>query len=142
MRVLRWLLLVAASALAFYSMIAATVAIHYLVEQYACPAVDFNRGICSNRALGVALEMIKHGGVALTVLAVACLAIIVAPSHKRWVLWITLGLQILLAAYWSYAGSALTLLVAALTGGVLAASVIPRLLSRTPLGHLTKPIQE
>ena len=98
MRALRWLLLLPASAAVFYLAIAATIATHYLVEQHLCPAADFDRGICSNRTLGVILELIKHGGAALTVIAVAGVAVIVAPSHKRPVLWAALALVLLLAA--------------------------------------------
>ena len=110
----------------FYLAIAATIATHYLVEQHLCPAADFDRGICSNRTLGVILELIKHGGAALTVIAVAGVAVIVAPSHKRPVLWAALAVLLLLAAYFGYAGTAGSLFVAALAGGVLAATVILR----------------
>ena len=126
MRALRWLVLLPASAATFYLAIAATIATHYLVEQHLCPAADFDRGICSNRTLGVILEVIKHGGAALTVIAVAGVAVIVAPSHKRPVLWAALAVLLLLAAYFGYAGTAGSLFVAALAGGVLAATVILR----------------
>ena len=128
MHTLRWLLLLPASAAAFYLAIAATIAAHYLVEQHLCPAADFDRGICSNRTLGVVLEVIKHGGAALMVIVVAGVAVMVAPSHKRQVLWATLALLLLLAAWFGYAGNAGSLFVAALAGGVLAATAIPRLL--------------
>ena len=134
MRALRWLVLLPAAAAAFYLAIAATIATHFLVEQHLCPAADFDRGICSNRALAVVLEFIKHGGAALTVIAVAGVAVIIAPSHRRPVLWAALGLVLLLAAYFGYAGSAGSLFVAALAGSVLAAAVILRLLrARAPL---------
>ena len=126
MHALRWLVLLPAAAAAFYLAIAATIATHYLVEQHLCPAANFDRGICSNRTLGVILELIKHGGAALTVIAVAGVAVIVAPSHKRPVLWAALALVLLLAAWFAYAGTAGSLFVAALAGGVLAATVIPR----------------
>jgi len=126
MRAVRWLMLLPAAAAAFYLAIAATIATHYLVEQHLCPAVDFDRGICSNRTLGVILELIKHGGAALTVIAAAGVAVIVAPSHKRPVLWAALALVLLLAAWFGYAGTAGSLFVAALAGGVLAATVILR----------------
>ena len=126
MRALRWLVLLPAYAATFYLAIAATIATHYLVEQHLCPAADFDRGICSNRTLGVVLELIKHGGAALTVFAVAGVAVIVAPSHERPVLWAALALVLLLAAYFGYAGTAGSLFAAALAGGVLAATVIPR----------------
>jgi hypothetical protein len=126
MRALRWLMLLPAAAAAFYLAIAATIATHYLVEQHLCPAVDFDRGICSNRTLGVILELVKHGGAALTVIAAAGVAVIVAPSHKRPVLWAALALGLLLAAWFGYAGTAGSLFVAALAGGVLAATVILR----------------
>ena len=126
MRTLRWLVLLPAAAATFYLAIAATIATHYLVEQHLCPAADFDRGICSNRTLGVILELIKHGGAALTVIAVAGVAVIVAPSHERPVLWAALAVLLLLAAYFGYAGTAGSLFVAALAGGVLAATAIPR----------------
>jgi len=128
MHTLRWLLLLPASAAAFYLAIAATIATHYLVEQHLCPAADFDRGICSNRTLGVVLEVIKHGGAALMVIVVAGVAVMVAPSHKRQVLWATLALLLLVAAWFGYAGNAGSLFVTALAGGVLAATAIPRLL--------------
>lgn len=134
MRALRWLVLLPASAAAFYLAIAITIAIHYLVEQHLCPAADFNQGICSNRTLGVILELIQHVGAALTVMVVAGVAVIVAPSHRRPVLWAALGLVLLLAAWFGYAGTAGSLFVAALAGGALAAAVILRLLrARLPL---------
>ena len=105
MRALRWLMLLPAAAAAFYLVIAATIATHYLVEQHLCPAVDFDRGICSNRTLGVILELIKHGGAALTVIAAAGVAVFVAPLHKRPVLWAALALVLLLAAWFGYAGN-------------------------------------
>jgi len=74
------------------------------------------------------LEVIKHGGAALMVIVVAGVAVMVAPSHKRQVLWATLALLLLLAAWFGYAGNAGSLFVAALAGGVLAATAIPRLL--------------
>ena len=126
MRALRWLILLPAAVAAFYLAIAATIATHYLVEQHLCPAADFDRGICSNRTLGVMLALIKHGGAALTVIAVAGLAVIVAPTHKRPVLWAALASVLLLAAWFGYAGTAGSLFVAALAGGVLAATVILR----------------
>jgi hypothetical protein len=126
MRVLRWLALLPGAAATFYLAIAATIATHYLVEQHLCPAADFDRGICSNRTLGVVLELIKHGGAALTVIAVAGVSVIVAPSHKRLVLWAALALVLLLAAWFAYAGTAGSLFVAALAGGALAAIVILR----------------
>jgi hypothetical protein len=131
-RTLRWLVLLPAYAATFYLAIAATIATHYLVEQHLCPAADFDRGICSNRTLGVVLECIKHGGAALTVFAVAGVVVIVAPSHKRPVLWAALALVLVIAAYFGYAGTAGSLFVAALAGGVLAATVILRRL-RPPL---------
>ena len=134
MRALRWLLLVPASAVAFYLAIAATIATHYLVEQHLCPLADFDRGICSNRTLGAFLEAIKHGGAALTVIFVAGVAVIVAPSHKPQVLWTTLALLLLFAAWFGYAGTAGSLFVAALVGGMLAAIGYPRFLrAPTPL---------
>jgi hypothetical protein len=126
MRVLRWLALLPGAAATFYLAIAATIATHYLVEQHLCPAADFDRGICSNRTLGVILELIKHGGAALTVIAVAGVSVIVAPSHQRPVLWAALALVLLLAAWFAYAGTAGSLFVAALAGGALAAIVILR----------------
>jgi len=126
MRALRWLVLVPASAAAFYMTIAATIATHYLVEQHLCPVADFDRGICSNRTLGAILEVIKHGGAALTVIIVAGVAVIVAPSYKRPVLGAALALVLLLAAWFGYAGTAGSLFVAALAGGALAATVILR----------------
>ncbi len=123
MRALRWLVLVPASAAAFYIAIAATIATHYLVEQHLCPVADFDQGICSNRTLGAILEVIKHGGAALTVIIVAGVAVIVAPSHKRQVLGGALALLLLVAAWFGYAGTAGSLFVAALVGGVLAATV-------------------
>jgi hypothetical protein len=128
MRALRWLVLLPASAAAFYVAIAATIATHYLVEQHLCPAADFDRGICSNRTLGVILEVIKHGGTALTVIVVAGVAVIVAPSGRRPVLWATLALLLLLAAYFGYAGTAGSLFVAALVGAAAAATAILRFL--------------
>ena len=128
MRALRWLVLLPASAAAFYVAIAATIATHYLVEQHLCPAADFDRGICSNRTLGVILEVIKHGGAALTVIVVAGVAVIVAPSDKRQVLWATLALLLLLAACFGYAGNAGSLFVAALVGAATAATAILRFL--------------
>jgi hypothetical protein len=126
MHTLRWLVLLPAVAAAFYLAIAATIATHYLVEQHLCPAADFDRGICSNHTLGVILELIKHCGAALTVITVAGLAVIIAPSHKHPALWAALALVLLLAAYFGYAGTAGSLFVAALAGGVLAATVISR----------------
>ena len=126
MRALRWLMLLPAAAATFCLVIAATIATHYLVEQHLCPAADFDRGICSNRTLGVILELIKHGGAALTVIAAAGVAVIVAPLHKRPVLWAALALVLLLAAWFGYAGTAGSLFFAALAGGVLAATVILR----------------
>lgn len=134
MRALRWLLLLPVSASVFYLTIAATIATHFLVEQHLCPAADFDRGICSNRMLGVILEFIKHGGAALTVIAVAVVAVIVVPSHKRLVLWATLGLLLILAAWFGHAGNAGSLFVATMVGGAVAAISIPRFLrARTPL---------
>jgi hypothetical protein len=132
MHTLRWLVLLPATAAAFYLAIAATIATHYLVEQHLCPAEDFDRGICSNRTLGVILELIKHCGAALTVIAVAGVAAIIAPSHKRLVLCAALALVLLLASYFSFAGTAGSLFAAALAGGVLAAAGILRQL-RPPL---------
>lgn len=126
MRALRWLALIPASSAAFCLAVSATIAIHYLVEQHLCPAADFDRGICNNRPLGMALEVIKHGGTALTVVIVASVTVIVAPSHKRELLWVTLALLLLLAAWFGYAASAESLFVAALGGGMLAAIAIPR----------------
>jgi len=128
MYTLRWLLLLPASAAVFYLAIAATIATHYLVEQHLCPAADFDRGICSNRTLGVVLEVIKHGGAALTVIVVAGVAVIFAPSHKRQALWATLALLLLLAAWFGYAGNAGSLFVAALVGAAMAATAILRFL--------------
>jgi hypothetical protein len=128
MYTLRWLLLLPASAAAFYLAIAATIATHYLVEQHLCPAADFDRGICSNRTLGVVLEVIKHGGAALTVIVVAGVAVIFAPSHKRQVLWAALVLLLPLAAWFGYAGTAGSLFVAALVGAAMAATAILRFL--------------
>jgi hypothetical protein len=130
MRALRWLVLLPAAAATFYLAIAATIATHYLVEQHLCPAAHFDRGVCSNRTLGVILELIKHGGAALTVIAVAGVAVIVAPSHKRPVLGAALALVLVPAACFGYAGTAGSLFVAALAGGVLVASLILR---RLPL---------
>jgi hypothetical protein len=126
MRALRWLVLLPAAAATFYLAIAATIATHYLVEQHLCPAADFDRGICSNRTLGVILELIKLGGAALTVIAVAGVAVIVAPAHKRPVLGAALASVLVPAAYFGYAGKAGSLFVAALAGGVLVASLILR----------------
>jgi hypothetical protein len=126
MRALRWLVLLPAAAATFYLAIAATIATHYLVEQHLCPAADFDRGICSNRTLGVILELIKHGGAALTVIVVVGVAVIVAPSHKRPVLGAARALVLVPAAYFGYAGTAGSLFVAALAGGVLVASLIRR----------------
>ena len=128
MYTLRWLLVLPASAAVFYLAIAATIATHYLVEQHLCPAADFDRGICSNRTLGVVLEVIKHGGAALTVIVVAGVAVIVAPSHKRQALWATLALLLLFAAWFGYAGTAGSLFVAALVGAAMAATAILRFL--------------
>jgi hypothetical protein len=123
-RVLRWILLVPVSAGTFYLVIAATIAAHYLVEQHLCPAADFDRGICSNRELVIVLAFVQHAGAALTVLIVAGVSVLIAPSHERQVFWATLGALLLCAAWFGYAGHEGTLFVAALAGGVLAAAVI------------------
>ena len=90
----------------------------------AHPAVDLDRGICNNRTLGMILEAIKHGGAALTVVLVAGVVVIVAPSHKRQLLWGALALQLLLDACFGYAGSAWSMFAAALLGELFVTSVI------------------
>jgi hypothetical protein len=36
-------------------LLAATIAVHFLAEQYLCPARDLVMGICNNASLGLAL---------------------------------------------------------------------------------------
>jgi hypothetical protein len=126
MRALRWLLLVPACAVALCAVVMATIATHYLVEPHLCPAADFDRGTCSYRGLGVVLEAIKHGGASLAVIVPAGLAVVIAPSRKRQVLWAALAVLLLVAAYFGYAGNAGSLFVAALVGALAGATAMLR----------------
>ena len=133
MRALRWFALVPACLAVLYLFFAGTVATHYLVEQHLCPAAAFDRGICNHRGMTFALKALLHVSMALAVIAVGMVAFWIAPSHEKPVLWATLGVLTLAAAYFGHAGTAGSLFVAALVGGVVAASTIPRFLHpRTP----------
>ena len=123
MRALRWLALVPACVGLLYLCFAATVATHYLMEQHLCPAAAFDRGICNHRGMTFALKALLHVSMSLAVLGVGVVAVWIAPSGKRWVLWATLAVLMLAAGYFGYAGNAGSLFVAALVGGVLAATV-------------------
>lgn len=116
MRVFRWLLVLPASVTAFYVAIAATIATHVLVERHFRPAANFDRSICSNRTLEVILKVIKHGRAALTVIAVAGAAVVIALLRKRSVLWVMLALLPLVAAWFGYADISGSLFVVALAG--------------------------
>jgi hypothetical protein len=130
MRTLRWLLLVPATLGALCLLLMVGVAAHYLVEQHLCPAADFDRGICSSRAMGVALAFIKHGFVTLAVIGAEGMAVVVAPARKAAVLWAASAGLVLLAAYLGYAGNAGSLFVAALVGAVMGAAAMMRFLRR------------
>lgn len=125
MRTLRWLVLVPACVGLLYLFFAATVATHYLVEQHLCPAAAFDRGICSHRGIAFALKTLLHVSMALAVLAVGMVAAWIAPSGKKPVLWATLALLMLAAAYFGHVGNARSMFLAALVGGGVAAVAIP-----------------
>ena len=132
-RALRWLALVPACLAVLYLLFAGTVATHYLVEQHLCPAAAFDRGICNHRGMAFALKALLHVSMALAVLGVGMVAVWIAPSHEKPVLWATLGVLMLAAAWFGYAGTAGTLFAAALAGAAVAANAIPRFLrTRTP----------
>jgi hypothetical protein len=120
MRFLRWLVLVPACVGLLYLCFAATVAAHYLAEQHLCPAEAFDRGICNHRGMTIALKTGLHLSMALSVLAVGRAAVWIAPAGKRRVLWATLAVLILAAAWFGYAGNAGSLFLAALLGAVVA----------------------
>lgn len=126
MRALRWLVLVPACVGLLYLFFAATVAIHYLVEQHLCPAAAFDRGICNHRGMAWALKALLHVSMALAVLGVGMAAVWIAPSGKQQVLWATLAVLMLAAGYFGYAGNAGSLFVASLAGGALAATAMRR----------------
>ncbi len=104
-----------------YLLFAATVATHYLAEQHLCPAAAFDRGICNHRGMLFAPKALLHVPMALAVLADAA-AVWIAPAGKRHVRWATLAMLLLAASYFGFAGSALSLFVAALVGAVVAAA--------------------
>jgi hypothetical protein len=111
-----------------YLLFVATVATHYLVEQHLCPAAAFDRGICNHKGMAFALKALLHVAMALAMLGVGMAAVWIAPSHKQPVLWVTLAVLLLAAAWFGYAGNAGSLFVAALVGAVAAASRIARCL--------------
>lgn len=110
-----------ASAAAIYVAIAATIATHHLVEQHLCPAADFDRGICNNHNLGLVLEVIKHGGAALTVIVPAGVAVIVRPRTSGRSFGPRSPCCCSLRAYFGHAGNAWSLFVAAVVGALVAA---------------------
>jgi hypothetical protein len=111
-----------------YLLFVATVAAHYLVEQHLCPAAAFERGICNHKGMAFALKVLLHVAMALAVLGVGMAAVWIAPSHKLPVLWSTLAVLLLAAAWFGYAGNAGSLFASALVGAVAAASGIARCL--------------
>jgi len=120
--------LVPACLALLYLFFVATVATHYLVEQHLCPAASFDRGICNHRGMTFALKSLLHVSMALAVAGVGVAAVWIGPSHKQTVLWVTLTVLLLAAAWFGYAGNAGSLLVAALVGAGVAATAIPRYL--------------
>lgn len=121
-------MLVPACLAVLYLLFVATVATHYLVEQHLCPAAAFDRGICNHKGMAFALKALLHVAMALAILGVGMAAVWIAPSHKQPVLWVTLAVLLLAAAWFGYAGNAGSLFVAALVGAVAAASGIARYL--------------
>ncbi len=121
-------MLVPACLAVLYLLFVATVAAHYLVEQHLCPAAAFERGICNHKGMAFALKVLLHVAMALAVLGVGMAAVWIAPSHKLPVLWGTLAVLLLAAAWFGYAGNAGSLFASALVGAVAAASGIARCL--------------
>lgn len=121
-------MLVPACLTVLYLLFVATVATHYLVEQHLCPAAAFDRGICNHKGMAFALKALLHVAMALAMLGVGMAAVWIAPSHKQPVLWVTLAVLLLAAAWFGYAGNAGSLFVAAVVGAVAAASGIARCL--------------
>jgi uncharacterized membrane protein YraQ (UPF0718 family) len=129
MNTLRWALLIPAVVAAWYAVLISGLWLHFYIEQHACPPQDLVSGFCDNEQIQAWLRSLRYVAVGVSAAAVETVAVLVSPSHKARMAWITLAAGLLVAAYFATAAG-WSLFLAAAVGGGLSALVIVRTLRR------------
>lgn len=130
MNALRWILVVPAGIVAWYAVFVLGLLAYALVDSHLCPPEDFISGHCTNASTRRVLDVAMHVFVATSALAVIVSTVLVAPSYKKSVAWLSLLVGTLAAAYIAATTHAWTLFAAALAGGWATLPVILHLLQR------------
>lgn len=126
---IRWLLLVPAAACAWLFVFVCGVLAYSSIDGL-CPPADVVSGFCTNDTVQAALTALEHFAVAISAVAVLVAAVAVAPSHKTGAVWASLLAGTVVAIFLALATDALSLLAAALIGGIVATAAITRQLRR------------
>lgn len=124
MFILRWLLIIPAAAIVWYVVAAIGLFAYFYVEQNLCPPEDVISGFCYNQQIQMVLAVIMHGFVGISAVAVIVTTALVVPFYKEAVMWTTLVLGGLVAAYFSVLSGDWSLFMGAMTGGLLGAIAV------------------
>ena len=90
MALVRWLILVPVTLLAWFAVVCATILLYEVINKSLCPPGDIVSGSCTNDSVVLILHIWIHVAIGLSAIAVLVTAFLIAPEGKEPVVWLTL----------------------------------------------------
>ena len=134
MKIIRWVLVAPLAAGAWYTAAMAGFVAYWEIRRSACPPeMKMITGVCRDPEVMRLMDGVEMLFIALTAIAVVCVAAAVAPSHRTEVAWVAFVASALAAGYFALSTLAYAVGIAVAGCGLLTVMLISRARRRARL---------